>query len=140
DPLGLRNVAASARQNLSMVLSRRGAFREAMTAAGAALQVYEAQAAQRLLAAGRIYVARICLTADKPDYAERHALAGIEAAASAATFRAYAYGALSASLLAQRRTAEALAAAERALSELASAEEGEAFVRLAAAEALLAAG
>ena len=139
DQLGLANVAANTQQNLAAALCRRGALAEASEMALRAQRTYEAQGARRMLTVGCIYLARIELAAGRAEAAEEHARAAVQLAADVAPFRAYANGVLAAALVAAGRWMEAALVAERALSVLASvgAEEGEVFVRLAAAEAFL---
>lgn len=140
--MGLNDVLAVSRHNLAIVLAHQGALAEAREVIAPALRSAVAQSHRRLEAACRIYRSRILLLAGDFEGSEREARATVEMPGLTASIRAYALGALAATLLAERRVAEARKTAEEALeiSLVMSIEDGEALIDLVYAEALLAAG
>jgi hypothetical protein len=138
--MGLRDLVAGARHNLGIALARTGAMEEARTMETAAVRASVAQRNRRLESGCRTYLATILLLSDDLAGAEREARAAVEILSVAPPMRAHALGTLAQVLRAQRRPAEALAAAEEAMKLMHSVtgvEEGESLIRLAYAEALI---
>jgi tetratricopeptide (TPR) repeat protein len=143
DRLGLGYVIASARHNLGAALAHLGRLDEARVEEQAAAEAFDAQGDRRLAAASRIYLAHILEQSGDLAGARREAELALEIAASIPGVRAYALGTLAQAALASGDAAKARAAAEEAMSivsALGGLEEGEALVRLAHAEVLLACG
>jgi eukaryotic-like serine/threonine-protein kinase len=143
DHMGLADLVTVARHNLGLVLARRGQLAEARAMEEAAIEGFARQGERRLLGVAQAYLARISLEAGDLAAAEREARASLLTFAATPPLRPLAGALLSRALLRQGRTAEARAEAEEAYAALAREghiEEGEALVRLAYAEALLAEG
>ncbi len=133
---------SAAQQNLGNVLVRLGRTAEARALLEDSLAAALAQGDRRLEVGARVYLS-LCATATGD---LETALAHVASVTTKGmpSLHVYALGARAHALLAAGRTAEALAAAEQAMSSLATIggtlEEGEGLVRLAHAEALLASG
>lgn len=140
--LGLPTVTANAQLNLALLLGRRGAAIAAAAMAETALATYEKQASARAITVALVYLTRILLASGAPRAAEARARRAAVVGEDVPPYRAYALAALSATERALGRTGEALEAAEASMAALreAGTEEGEAFIRLAHVEALMAAG
>ncbi|HVY48407.1 MAG TPA: tetratricopeptide repeat protein, partial [Minicystis sp.] len=135
--LGLKDLAAGARNNLGIALGRLGKLDEARAVETAAVRASVAQSNRRLESGCRTYLAIILLLASDLRGAEREARAAVDILSVAPPMRAHALGTLARVLIAQGRPAEALAAADEArrLAEE-GVEEGESLISLAYAEAL----
>ena len=141
--MGLDDLAAFALHNLGHVLAYAGEVEEARTLERQAAQVFQEQGHPRLAGLAQTYMAKIELLAGDSAAAEREARLSVDILAAVPPLRAGAFAVLARALLAQGRAAEALAAAHEGhalLEQLGTIEEGEALVRLAYAEALLACG
>ena len=141
--LGLKNVAAYARQNLGLALARTGRLEEAKKAATEGLSALLDQHDPRLETVARAYLATIHALAGDPASAHVEASLAVERSAESRNTRPLALGTLALVLLSEGRGAEALAATSEATALLASlggVEDGESVVRLAHAEALDATG
>jgi hypothetical protein len=116
---------------------------QALETENAALAQCVREGYRRFELAARIYLATIYALREEHGRAEEELRAAAEGSASAPSIRAFALANLADLLLAQGRTAEALAAAEEAmgiLRALTGVEEGESLIRLVHALALEAAG
>jgi tetratricopeptide (TPR) repeat protein len=143
DRLDLADLATVVEHNLGPVLAGCGRLDEARRLEQRAVKAFAQQGDRRLLAVAQVYLARIALAADDLAEAERAAAAALEAADGAPPARPYALATLGAVLLRSGRIADACAATGAAHAALAAGEpieEGEAFVGLCHARALLAAG
>jgi tetratricopeptide (TPR) repeat protein len=143
DRMGLYDISATALHNLGPVLAYRGDIEEARRLEQQAIETFQRQGSLRFEGIARTYLARIELLAGDGAAAEREARAAADALMAAPPLRAAALAVLARSLLAVRRTDEALEAAHEAFSlleSLGSLEEGEALVRLVYAETLTAGG
>jgi tetratricopeptide (TPR) repeat protein len=140
--MGLESAAATARQNLGLVLAHRGGLQEARAVEERAVQSLLASGETILAACSQAYLAEILTLARNYEAAERRALDALSTAGDCDhEVRALASAALARVHLATHRIPEALAAsalAEQRLSANASF-GGEAAVRLVRAEALKAA-
>jgi tetratricopeptide (TPR) repeat protein len=139
--LALPQLLAAAQQNLGNVLLRVGRTAEARALLEASLEGAKAQGDRRLEVGARVYLSLCAREAGDPE-AALALLADETEARGMPALHVYALGARSRALLSAGRAAEALEAAERAMTSLAEAggtiEEGEGLVRLAHVEALLA--
>jgi tetratricopeptide (TPR) repeat protein len=141
--MGLPGPAAYAKHTLGLVLSRRGALEEARAVEQEAVRSFEANGDARLTGGSRAYLAQILAQLGDLQGAEREAGAAIDGLAGAPAVRAFALATRARILVARARPGEALddaRAAAQLMRELGGIEEGEVLVRLALAEALLAAG
>jgi eukaryotic-like serine/threonine-protein kinase len=141
--MGVLHVTLRALQHLSHCLARLGQIDEACAVAERAAEGSHAQGDMRIEAGCRSYLAQIHYQARDMVAAESEARAAIALAAQYPALRTEAQGTLAFALLAQHRTAEALAAANDAheiLASLGRIDRGESIVRLALAEARRAAG
>jgi serine/threonine protein kinase/tetratricopeptide (TPR) repeat protein len=142
--LGLQTVTAMMKNNLGLVLARRGKVDEARAVEGEALGAYLAQGDLRMGSACRSYLATIAMLAGDLAIAEREAREAVVMCEKIPPSLAEALAALASVLLAQNgRDAEALEIASRAmaiLTELGMVDEGDAAIRLVHAEALFACG
>lgn len=141
--LGLRLTAGSARYNLARALGELGELAEARTLAAETVAEMHAARDHRIEAAASGALSRILLRAGALVEAEAAARSGLSLQGVPPPVRSLVLGHLTFALLAQGRASEARVAAEAAfeiLSELGALDEGEVFVRLARAEALLADG
>jgi eukaryotic-like serine/threonine-protein kinase len=139
--MGLFIVRALALQNLGLSLARQGALEEARLLAQGAASAFAAQENRRQEGRARIYLAQILALESDLESAEIEARAAAVRLATIRPLRAFALGVLS-DVLRRRGHAEAALGAAREGMELLLAtggmEEGEASLRLAYAEALLA--
>src|SRR5262249_9743237 len=134
---------APVRANLGFVLARLSDMEQALETETAALAQCVRERYRRFELAARIYLAVIYALRQQHATAEAELRAGVEGSASAPSIRAFALANLAELLLAQGRTAEALAAAEEGmgiLRALTGVEEGESLIRLVHALALEASG
>jgi tetratricopeptide (TPR) repeat protein len=143
--LGLGYAQSYAQLNLGPALSGLGRLAEARAAAEAARALFHAHEDRPLEAAARTYLAMALSLSGEHAAAAREALAVAEDRANTPSFRALAQAVLADARLAEggARVAEALAAAEAAMSTLTSLdgiEEGEALIRVVYAESLAASG
>jgi serine/threonine protein kinase/tetratricopeptide (TPR) repeat protein len=141
--LGLGTIAPLALHNLGAVLMALGRLDEARAAEEEAARAFAAAGDPRLEGASRVYLSRILLASGDAAGAEAEARRVAEATASPAPLRASAQAAMARALLAQKRVAEAVAAAgdaAAALATLGALEDFEALIGLAHAEALFAGG
>jgi eukaryotic-like serine/threonine-protein kinase len=137
--MGLKDLAAGARNNLGIALARMGALDDARSVEIAAVRASVAQSNRRLESGCRTYLAIILLLGNDLAGAEREARAAVDILSVAPPMRAHALGTLSRVLRAQGRPREALTAAEEAMKLMHSVsgiEEGESLIRLAYVEAL----
>jgi tetratricopeptide (TPR) repeat protein len=140
--LGLDFVGTVARLNLGVALASQGRVDESRAALREAIERNGEKGDRRVEAGARIYLALASSLAADLDEAERQARLGIAAAAHAPMI-AYGRAVLARVLLAQDRSAEALASAQEArsvLDRLGELEVGESLVRLVHAETLFAVG
>jgi len=142
DRLGLVSLAMSAKHNLGMALLRRGKLAEARSVESEALAFFAEQGDHRLEGASRVTLAMILAAAGELALAEREALQACVLLEPLPPLRALALATLANVRLAQDRPAEALQAARQAhgVAESLGQGEGEAVVRLAYVEALVACG
>jgi tetratricopeptide (TPR) repeat protein len=143
DRLGLGNARSYARLNLGPALAGLGRLAEARATEEDALALFRAQSDRPLEASARTYLAMILSLDGDRAAAAREALAVAGDRGATPAFRALAGTILADLHLAGGRAAEALAAAEDAMSLLTSLdgiEEGESFIRIVYAESLHAAG
>ena len=141
--MGLSGVTALAWHHQAMLQARLGDTKTAVQREDAAIEAFVAQGDRRMEGAARLYRA-LFLTMDMElERAESETRAAIEAFGLTPPLRAYALGVLGRIRLTSSspRSAEAPAREAMAmLDSLGGVEEGEAYVRLAFAEALDAAG
>jgi len=143
DRLDLRTVRSFAWNAMMLPLVYVGLVEEARAIAAKAIREFSAQGDRRFEASTREYLARIHLLAGELQDAEREARLSASLADHAPPTRARAHATLSRALRALKSDEESFAAASEAwgvLQSLGSFEEGEAYVRLAYAEALEASG
>jgi serine/threonine protein kinase/tetratricopeptide (TPR) repeat protein len=143
DRMGLCDLATCAQSGLGRVLAQRGRTEEARLVEQRAVEAFAAQGNRRLLGVAQVYQAEIALAAGDFVVAERAAREAVGTLAEVRPLHPFASAVLSRALLRQDRVALALAVsaeAYAAIEEGAVVEEGEPLVRLARAEALLAAG
>jgi serine/threonine protein kinase/tetratricopeptide (TPR) repeat protein len=141
--MGLNFIMSCILLNLSQVRAYLGRLDEARAAGERAVAIAREQSDRRIGGCSEIYLSRIALLAARPLDAESLARSALETLAGISPLVPSALASLAVALLAQGRRDEALAAAARAHSLLEAAgsvEDGEAFIRLAYAECLLAAG
>jgi tetratricopeptide (TPR) repeat protein len=140
--MGLKDLAAGARNNLGIALARLGKLDEARAVETAAVRASVAQSNRRLESGCRTYLAIISLLANDLGAAEREARAAVDILSVAPPMRAHALGTLARVLRARGRIPEALAAAEEAaqIARTEGVEEGESLIALAYVEALIASG
>jgi tetratricopeptide (TPR) repeat protein len=140
--LGLRHVAANARQNLGWALYRLKRWAEASAMEEQCAAVFAAQGDRRMEGASWTYLAAIRLAAGALEAAEDAARRGLACVDDAPPARPPALAVLARVTLRRGRIAEARTLAEQAMHEMEQhgAEEGEALVRLVLAEALEASG
>jgi eukaryotic-like serine/threonine-protein kinase len=140
--MGLKDLAAGARNNLGIALARLGKLDEARAVETAAVRASVAQSNRRLESGCRTYLAIISLLASDLGAAEREARAAVDILSVAPPMRAHALGTLARVLRARGRVPEALAAAEEAaqIARTEGVEEGESLIALAYVEALIASG
>ena len=136
--LGLPTVTANAQLNLCLLLTRRGAAFPAVAMGETALGTFEKQGSARMITIANVYLARALLVGGALGPAQKRAKRATDFGDDVLPYKAYSFGALSATELAMGRVPEAVAAAETAMATLREhgAEEGAAFVRLAYVEAL----
>jgi tetratricopeptide (TPR) repeat protein len=142
--MGLSAIVCVARQNLGYVIARLGRLDEARALSEQSVTEAKAQGDRRLEVGARIYLAITKSLAGDHREADKEATAAVQMLARKLPLRAYALGVLAQIKLCAGSPAQALSIAEEAMSLLESLggaiEEGEAVVRLAYAEALLANG
>jgi tetratricopeptide (TPR) repeat protein len=137
--MGLAFVLGGVKNNLGLVLARRGQLDEALVVEEESATFYRAVGNLRLEGQSRIYLAMIHGLAGALEAAEREARAAVGCLELIRPTRAHALAQLAQVLLAQQRGGEAaVVAAEAAaiLDELGGIDEGEALVRLVRAETL----
>jgi tetratricopeptide (TPR) repeat protein len=140
--LGIQTTVAASKHNLGLVLALLGSFPEAEALEREALAMFEAQGDVRFAGATRNYLGRILSLAGRRAEAEAVLRETLSAPALNPAVRANALAMLVPVLLPER-PAEALAAAREAIGvveALGGIEAGEALIRLAYTEALLANG
>jgi tetratricopeptide (TPR) repeat protein len=140
--LGLDFVGTVARLNLGLALACQGRVDEARVALHEAAERNRATGDRRIESGVRLYLAITESLAADLDEAEQQARLAVAAAAHAPMIT-YARAVLARVLLAQNRSAEALASAQEArsvLDRLGELEVGESLVRLVHAETLFAVG
>jgi tetratricopeptide (TPR) repeat protein/tRNA A-37 threonylcarbamoyl transferase component Bud32 len=144
--LGLRNVVATARHNLGLVLSRLGRHAEARAMEEEAVIGFRTSRNRRMEGASLEYLALILLDAGQPADAEiaaRQALAVASIPPALPLNQAESWSILARALLARGKPEEAVewaTAGADALDRLGGIDDGEAIIRLTHAEALAAAG
>jgi tetratricopeptide (TPR) repeat protein len=148
--MGLRNNAAAARHNLGLALARVASregdaarLEEARAVEHEAVLAYVAQGDRRMEGSSRIYLAIILALSGDLGAAEAEARRACEVLSETPPALAQARAVLARTLIDLGRSGEALACAEEAaslLERLGGIDEGEALVRLALGEALLAVG
>jgi tetratricopeptide (TPR) repeat protein/predicted Ser/Thr protein kinase len=150
DRMGLVTAAASARQNLGMVLARLGELAEARLLEEQAILSFSAQRDRRMEGGARIYLAVIHLESGDLERAAEEAKAAIDVMQTAPSMRIHAFATLAAVRLSEGRIDEALALVRAmmasleeqtaSLESLGDSADAESFIRLAHAEVLRAAG
>jgi tetratricopeptide (TPR) repeat protein len=143
EKLGLGHVAATARHNLGLVLARTGEGAAALRVEREARAALEAEGDVRLAGTARCYLAQILAAAGAAGEAEAEARAAVAALDAFPPLLAQALAVLARLLLDRGAVAQARAEAQRGLAlldALGQVEEGEALLRLVAAEALAASG
>jgi tetratricopeptide (TPR) repeat protein len=141
--LGIFNVSVRAWNNLGHVLGRLGRLAEAREAEQRAIDGCVAQGDPRLESASRLYLSEILLLSGDLPGASREASAALALASTTPGGRARALAALARIALREGRVPDAVSAAVDAvqlLEGLGQLDEGESMIRLALAEARLAAG
>jgi tetratricopeptide (TPR) repeat protein len=144
--LGLRNVAATARHNLGLALSRLGRPAEGLEVEREALAEFVTSGNRRMRGAALEYLALIHLDAGDPVAAETAARDAVTVASVAPALplnQAESWAILGRALLAQGRGFDALEVAEHGvamLERLGGIDDGEAIILLTHAEALTAVG
>src|SRR5262249_10735744 len=134
DRMGLQNVAATARHNLGLTLSRLGRFDEARRVEMAARDAFRASGNRRLEGAALEYLAQIELDAGAAAAAELAARAALAVASAEPVLplnQAESLALVAQSLLAQARAGDALDFASRAarmLDTLGGIDDGEAII------------
>jgi hypothetical protein len=143
DRLGLPGYRRQWQHDLGLCIALQGKFAEGIALEEEAAAQARESGSRLYEMSSRAYLARIAFLAGDLGRAERESRSILEEPAALAHQRAYAFTVLSYAVAAQGRPAEALAAAQQAMAFLAAdgeLEEGESFIRLAHAEALLAVG
>ncbi len=141
--LGLSNARSYALLNLGPALWGQGLLVEARAVEEDALALFRAHADRRLEAVARTYLAIILALSGEGEAAALEAIDLAADRSNTPAFRALAQAILADVRLGEGRAAEALAAAEVAMSILTSLdgiEEGESRIRVVYAEALVASG
>lgn len=141
--MGLLGVVAATKQNLGWVLARRGEFEEARSVEAASLALYTKNDERRMVAISHAYMAVILAACGDESMALQHAHLAADAAKNMPPMRIYAIAVQAHVRSKMGQTLDAAEAARTAmagLEELGSIDEGEAFVRLTFAEAMLAIG
>jgi tetratricopeptide (TPR) repeat protein len=141
--MGLDNAAGTARAQLGRTLARRGRLDEARAMLGQAIGALRAQKNVRLAAVATRYLAWVLARLGDLAGAEREARVAVEALAGANALLGDALAMLSEVEQARGKVGEARETATRAMAALDAAGKtavGEAAIRLAHAQALLAAG
>jgi serine/threonine protein kinase/tetratricopeptide (TPR) repeat protein len=140
---GAEYTAWGARQNLVLVLGRLGRVQQAVDLASASASFFATRGDRRCEAYCRIYAARVLGMQGEWTQAGAEAQLAADRAAKHPPLLAFSLAAVSETLLALGKPADALAAARRAyefLISLGSVDEGESLIRIAYAEALSANG
>jgi tetratricopeptide (TPR) repeat protein len=130
-------------QMLANILAYKGDLAEARTVGKQALEVKRAQKDQRIRGSTEAYLSVIEYLAGGYVRAEHYARAALATLAAVLSYRPFAMALLARSLLAQDRLSEALPFARDAFAQLESmvvVDDGEATIRLALAECLVATG
>jgi tetratricopeptide (TPR) repeat protein len=143
DRLGLTGMRFMQQQDFGLVVALRGRLAEGIAVQEAAVELARDCGSRSYEMSSRVYLARTALMAGDPGRAERESASLVADPAALPWHRASAFAVLSAALGAQRRRAEALAAAQRGMEILVAEgeiEEGESLLRLSHAEALCAIG
>ena len=143
DRMGLHDVTAQVQHNLGRVLEWRGQLIEARALEQKAVDSFAKQGDPRLEGVARAYLAEIALDGGQTREAEHEASVAMQLLKVAPSLRVPATAIWARALVALHQPREGLAAAEeafRALATLGDIEEGEAMVRLAYAECLIANG
>jgi tetratricopeptide (TPR) repeat protein len=141
--MGLHHIIPTVKHNLGLTLAWLGEPDEGALLEAEAARVFEAQGDRRFEGASRIYLARIHLLRNDPDAAEPEARAAIRVLEHTPQARAFAQAVLAEILARLDRPEEGLAEARRGLAilaEVGGTDEGETFIHLVAAEAMIAAG
>jgi len=151
--MGLSNVAAWAQNNLGNVYLRLGRFGPAREVLQKAIETGKEHKNRRLELASRLYLAEVGLASGDHSVAEREARLALELATDILPLKCLTLAVLTRILLTQaqeqhesdsssvqRREAKEIAGQAAALLEGLDAVEGDAYVRLAHAEALFACG
>ncbi len=141
--LGLPLQAGTHRQNLGLVLMRKGRLTEALAVERASVDTFRAAGDKRFEAASHVYLATILEAAHDYAGAESEAKVGLAMGASYPARKATALGALAAARLGRGDPSGALEAAKEGmaiLEELGALEEGEEKLRFVHAAALRATG
>jgi tetratricopeptide (TPR) repeat protein len=141
--MALPALAAYAKHTLGYVVAQLGAFDEAVALETEAVESFTAHGDARLSGGSRVYLGMIRAQRGELAAAEDELDRAVAELATVPPVRAVALAARARVRLTRVRSAEALADAEAAsalLRDLGGIEEGEALVRLAHVEALLAAG
>jgi tetratricopeptide (TPR) repeat protein len=141
--LGLKHVVGAAESNLGLVLYRRGALAEAEALLRRVVTAFAAQANRRMEGNSRNYLARVLLRLGRLDEAKSEIEQAELLLAAIPTLLPSAMATRARVLLARGSTGEARRVAETAMSRFeitGRLDEGEALVRLVAAEAAYATG
>ena len=116
--LGLPTVTANAQLNLCLLLTRRGAAFPAVAMGETALGTFEKQGSARMITIANVYLARALLVGGALGPAQKRAKRATDFGDDVLPYKAYSFGALSATELAMGRVPEAVAAAETAMATL----------------------
>jgi hypothetical protein len=141
--MGIAMVVVGNKQNLALALFRQGRFDEARALLAEVIEASRAGSERRLEGASRVYLARVEEGAGRLPAARAEAEAAVALLGELPSLRAYARGVAARAALGTGAPAAALALAQAAMEEaatLGNLEEGDAYVRLAHAEALHADG
>jgi tetratricopeptide (TPR) repeat protein/tRNA A-37 threonylcarbamoyl transferase component Bud32 len=141
--IGLDNAVGTARAQLGRTLGRRGRLDEAREVLGNAIETLRAQKNVRLAGVATRYLAWVLSAQGDAEGAEREARSAVEALGGATAMLGDALAMLSEAQRARGAVAEARETAERAMAALGAAGKtaiGEAAIRLAHVEALVATG
>jgi eukaryotic-like serine/threonine-protein kinase len=141
--MGLDNAVGTARAQLGRTLGRRGRLDDARETLRGAIEALRAQKNVRLAGVATRYLANVLAASGDVEGAEREVRAAVDALTGATAMVGDALALLSDILRTRGRVEEALEVATRAIAALQAAGKtaiGEASIRLAHAEALLATG
>lgn len=141
--LGLLSITSAFEHNLAIAYARAGRLDEADVHQRAALEQFEAQGFERMIAGCHIWLALTAVERRELDRAAVHAEQAVAQQKAGEPVRAYSLATMARVALRRGRSQEALGFAEEAMAilrRIGHLDEGESLARLVYAEALLAAG